>query len=355
MPYSMNCTEPRRPGPGPGPALDGTAGHPPALPAGPPESAAVPPTPAAAVLSGSALVIVGPTACAKSALALAVARLAGDVELLSADSMQVYRGMDIGTAKPSVAEQAEVTHHLIDLVGAHEPFSVSQYQQAAARAGQQVHRRGHRVVLVGGTGLYVQSVVDELAIPGQYPAVRLELEAEADTAGLHRRLAELDPVAAGRMEASNRRRIVRALEVTVGSGQPFSSFGPGLAQHRPSRHRIVGLSLERDQLDERIAARYQAQLDAGFLAEVRELANAPEALSASAAQALGYRELLAHLHGACRLEEAVAQAVTRTRQFARRQQRWFRRDPRIRWLDAGLVLANPMAVAATLLEEWSPR
>ena len=278
------------------------------------------------------LVIVGPTASGKSDLAMGVARLIGGAEIVTLDSMQVYRGMDIGTATPTTAEQAEVPHHLIDLIEVSEEFAVAELQARARSVIGEIRDRGGVAVLVGGTGLYVRAVIDELQIPGRYPKVRGELEAESDTGALHRRLADLDPVAAGRMEPSNRRRIVRALEVTIGSGRPFSSYGPGLGHYRPTPFVQVGLRWDRDRLDDRIAARYQRQLADGFLDEVRALSVRP--MSRTASQALGYGELLAHLRGEMTLDEALDLAVLRTRRFARRQDRWFRRDPRIRWLDA---------------------
>jgi tRNA dimethylallyltransferase len=295
------------------------------------------------------LALVGTTASGKSALALEVARLRPDIELVSVDSMQVYRGMDIGTAKPTAAERAEVPHHLLDLVEPTETFTVAAFQRACAEAVAGIEERGNRALLVGGTGLYLRAAVDGLTIPGRWPAIRADLEAAAAGAGpeaLHARLAELDPVAAARMEPGNARRVVRALEVTLGSGRPFSSFGPGLAEHGPSRFRQIGVTLPAPVVAERIAARYRAQLDAGFLDEVRTLAALGDRLSATAAQALGYRELLAHLRGASTLEEAVDLAVRRTRQFARHQRAWFRRDPRIAWLEADL---DPGEVLDTLL------
>ena len=276
--------------------------------------------------------IVGPTASGKSDLAMGVARLIGGAEIVALDSMQVYRGMDIGTATPTEAEQAEVPHHLINLVDPSEEFAVAELQERARTVIAEIRDRGNAPVLVGGTGLYVRAVIDDLKIPGRYPEVRAELETDSDTEALHRRLADLDPVAAGRMESANRRRIVRALEVTVGSGQPFSSYGPGLGQYRPTPFVQVGLRWDRDRLDERIAARYQSQLADGFLDEVRALAERP--ISRTASQALGYKELLTHMRGETTLDEALGLAVVRTRRFARRQERWFRRDPRIRWLDA---------------------
>ncbi len=289
------------------------------------------------------LVIVGPTASGKSDIAMGVARLIGDTEIVTLDSMQVYRGMDIGTATPTAAEQSEVRHHLIDLVDPSEEFAVAGFQARAAAVIGDIRSRGAVPVLVGGTGLYVRAVIDGLQIPGRYPEVRSGLEAEPDTGALHRRLVDLDPVAAGRMEPSNRRRIVRALEVTIGSGRPFSSYGPGLGHYPPTPFVQVGLRWDRDRLDERIAARYQRQMADGFLDEVRSLATGP--ISRTASQALGYKELLAHVQGQTSLEEALEMAVVRTRRFARRQERWFRRDPRIAWLDAP-------ATAADVLSAW---
>ncbi|HEY5153798.1 MAG TPA: tRNA (adenosine(37)-N6)-dimethylallyltransferase MiaA [Acidimicrobiales bacterium] len=282
-----------------------------------------------------ALSIVGPTASGKSALALELARRHRDLELVSVDSMQVYRGMDIGTAKPTNVEQAEVPHHLIDLVDPDDEYTVSRFQDDLAVALASIAARGRRAVLVGGTGLYLRAATDGLEIPGRYPAVRADLEAESDTEALHRRLAGLDPVAAARMEPTNRRRVVRALEVTLGSGRPFSDYGPGMATYPPSAFPMVGLHRERDDLDARIAARYGEQVAAGFVAEVEALRARPGGLSRTAGQALGYRELLQHLDGASTLEAAIDEAVTRTRRFARRQQRWFRRDPRLVWVEAG--------------------
>jgi len=282
---------------------------------------------------GRHVVLVGPTASGKSAIALAWARRRPEIELVSMDSMQVYIGMDIGTAKPTVAEQAEVRHHLIDVVDPADEYSVSRFQADVAATLADIEARGGRAVLVGGTGLYVQAVVDDLTIPGRYPEVRAEIEAESDTASLHRRLTGLDPVAAARMEPTNRRRVVRALEVTIGSGQPFSAFGPGLTAHRSTPFRLVGVDRARPELDRRITDRLQAQLDDGFVAEVDELRRRPAGLSRTARQALGYRELLDHLDGGSTLDEAVEAIRTRTRRFARRQQRWFRRDPRIRWFE----------------------
>jgi tRNA dimethylallyltransferase len=293
--------------------------------------------------------LVGTTASGKSALALALARRDPQIELVSVDSMQVYRGMDIGTAKPTPAERAEVPHHLLDLADPWESFTVARFQQAFRTALADVEARGRRALLVGGTGLYMRAVVDDLTIPGEYPEVRAELEAEADTVALHGRLAGLDPVAAGRMEPTNRRRVVRALEVTLGSGRPFSSFGPGLEDYPPTPFRLVGVALPAAVVAARLAARYHEQVALGFVDEVRRLAADPRGLSPTAAQALGYRELLAHVAGDVSLDTALDDAIARTRRFARRQRSWFRRDPRIEWFaaDEPSELLEPLAAVLT--------
>jgi tRNA dimethylallyltransferase len=293
------------------------------------------------------LAILGVTASGKSALAMELARHRGDVELVSVDSMQVYRRMDIGTAKPTAADRAEVRHHVLDLVEPWEPFEVRSFQAAVAEALADIARRGRHAVLVGGTGLYLRAVVDDLEIPGRYPDVAADLADEPDTLVLHARLTGLDPLAASRMEPTNRRRVLRALEVTLGSGRPFSSYGDGFGAHPPSPVRLVGLWLPRPVVAARIEQRYAAQVAAGFVDEVRTLAAGP-ALSHTASQALGYRELLGHVAGEASLDDAVDEAVRRTRRFARRQRVWFRRDPRIAWVGAG---DDPMVALPALLAE----
>jgi len=287
------------------------------------------------------LAILGPTASGKSALAMAVAATVDGVELVSIDSMQVYRGMDVGTATPTAAERAAIRHHLIDLVEPNETFAVGDFQQRARAAIADIRGRGGIPVLVGGTGLYLRAVIDDLEIPDQYPDIRAELEADADTAAQHRKLVSLDPVAASRMEPNNRRRVIRALEVTLGSGRPFSSFGPGLETYPVTPFVQVALRWPRDELDRRIGLRYERQIDDGFLAEVEALRVIGP--SPTASHALGYRELLGHLEGTCTLDEALEAAIRRTCRFARRQERWFRRDPRIKWVDAP---ADPEEVLA---------
>jgi tRNA dimethylallyltransferase len=269
------------------------------------------------------------------------------VELVSVDSMQVYRGMDIGTAKPTATERAEVPHHLIDIADPAEDFSVAQFQAEFREVVEGIEARGGRALLVGGTGLYLRAVIDDLELPGRHPDVRAALEDEPDTVALHRRLTELDPVAASRMEPTNRRRVVRALEVTVGSERPFSSYGPGLEAYPSTRFTLIGLSRPVEEVASRIEARYTRQVDDGFVDEVRGLRARTEGLARTARQALGYRELLAHLDGELGLDLAIDLAVRRTRRFARRQRVWFRRDPRICWVEGDLL-----AGSAALLGDW---
>ncbi len=273
----------------------------------------------------------------------------GDIEMVSADAMQVYRGMDIGTAKPTPSERATVPHHLVDVVEPGEEYSIARFQADARAAIVDIEGRGKRALLVGGSGLYVRAVVDDLDVPGRFPDTLAELDSEPDDA-LYRRLQQLDPTAAARILPTNRRRIIRALEVTIGSGQPFSSFGPGLGAHGATRFRIAGIWLPRAVVGARIERRYQQQLEAGFLDEVRALSARDGALSRTAAQALGYRELLAHLRGEVPLADAIAEAVRRTRAFARRQRVWFRRDPRVVWHASA---ENPVVVVPALLGDWA--
>jgi tRNA dimethylallyltransferase len=291
--------------------------------------------------------LVGTTASGKSALALAMARRDPGIELVSVDSMQVYRRMDVGTAKPTAAERAEVPHHMLDLAEPWDDFAVADFQAAVRAALAGIEARGHRALLVGGTGLYLRAVVDDLEIPGRFADARAEVEAEPDTVALHARLRALDPVAAGRMEPTNRRRVVRALEVTLGSGRPFSSYGPGLEAYPPTRFRLVGVALPLDAVDARIAARYRQQMADGFLAEAAALVADPRGVSRTARQALGYKELFDHLAGESGLDDALDLATRRTRRFARRQRSWFARDPRITWLSAAdpADLAGPLAAA----------
>jgi tRNA dimethylallyltransferase len=300
------------------------------------------------------LALVGPTASGKTALSVVVAEALGDVEIVSLDSMQVYRGLDVGTAKPGVRERARVPHHLVDCVDASEPWSVVRTQQAARAAVRDIEARGRRALLVGGTGLYVQAVVDDLRFPGEDVEVRAELEAwTAEPGGVAAAYAELercDPVAAARIDPHNARRIVRALEVVRSTGQPFSSFGLGVAEFGPTAFPVsmVGVWLPRAVVAARIQARVDEMRRGGLRREVERVRGG---LSRTAAQAIGYKELLAHLDGEGTEEEAFEVVSRRTRSFARRQRMWFRRDPRVEWL---ATVENPCALAAVLLARWSP-
>jgi tRNA dimethylallyltransferase len=294
-----------------------------------------------------AVALVGPTASGKSALAHSLAFDHHDsVEILCVDAMTVYRGMDLGTAKPTRAERAEVSYHLIDLVEPSEEFTVAQFQAAARVAAADVWRAGHQVLYVGGTGLYGRAVLDDLAIPAQYPNVRAILEARAhdELPALYAELEHLDPLAASRMEATNARRVVRALEVTLGAGRPFSSYGEGLVTYGPARVVQVALQTDFEQLDVRIATRFRTWMDQGLLEEVTALASSPGGLSRTARQAVGYRELLRHVEEGADLEACVEDAIIQSRRLARRQRSWFLRDPRIEWFD------DPRRARARLLD-----
>ncbi len=288
----------------------------------------------------SRLVIVGPTGSGKSELATRVVGELDAAEILCVDSMTVYRGMDIGTAKPTASDRAAVVHHGLDLVDPDVDYSVAEFQRYADRVIAATAGRGGNLVMVGGTGLYVDAVVNGFSIPAQYPDVRRSLQAELESDGvdkLYARLVILDPEAASRMEPNNDRRVVRALEVCIGSGRPFSSYGPGLqatrSDERTDPPMIVGILWPREELRRRIENRFAMQIRAGFVEEAASLRSSfGDRLSRTARQALGYRELWAHLDGLSTLDEAIETAIVRTRQFAVRQERWFRRDPRIRWL-----------------------
>lgn len=273
----------------------------------------------------------------------------GDIEIVTADSMQVYRGMDIGTAKPSLAERAGIPHHLIDVADPSEAWDVSRFVAEANKVIAEVSSRGRRALFVAGTGLYLHALVDSFAVPGRWPEIAAELDQTESTPELYRRLAELDPVGASRTGSSNRRRVLRALEVTIGSGRPFSSYGPGVGAFPPTTWRLAGVWLPRDVLATRIERRFTAMLEAGFAEEVRALAARPAGLSRTARQALGYRELLSHVEEGVALDDAVGAAVRRTRQFARRQRMWWRRDRRVRWFGSP---ENPLAILPALLGDW---
>ena len=295
------------------------------------------------------VVVLGPTASGKSDVGMAAAQQVGNVRIVCADSMQVYRRMDIGTAKPTAHDRALVAHHCLDLAEPSERFTVARYADAVVAARTDIAAAGAHELVVGGTGLYVTAVVDGLTMPGEWPEIRAELEADPDTAGLFARLRELDPEATTKMEPGNRRRIIRALEVCLGSGEPFSSFGEGVATFPPVDTVQVGLLWDRDALRERIRVRVHRMVDAGLVDEVRGLLAEPDGMSATARQALGYKEFIEHIEGRWTLAEAVDATILRTQQFAVRQERWFRRDPRIRWVEVRndpIAEVTPVVVAA---------
>jgi tRNA dimethylallyltransferase len=272
--------------------------------------------------------------------------------------MQIYRGMDIGTAKPSAAERAQVRHHLVDVADPWEDWSVARFQTEARTAIADIEARGKRALLLGGTGLYVQAVVDDLQFPGEDLELRAEIAASAaDPEGLAAAYAELeraDPVAAARTEPTNARRIVRALEVIRATGRPFSSFGPGLGEFGETVFPVAmaGVWLPREVLRDRIAQRFAAMRDSGLVEEVEALAADPRGWSRTARQAIGYKEILTFLDGAApSLELALDAAVRRTRSFSRRQRVWFRRDPRITWFGAP---DNSCDLLPALLAWWCP-
>jgi tRNA dimethylallyltransferase len=280
------------------------------------------------------LTVVGPTASGKSGLSLRLARALGG-EIVNADSMQLYRGMDIGTAKLPPAERAGVPHHLLDVWAVTEAASVSEYQRLARAAIGEIGGRGRVPILVGGSGLYIRAAIDKLEFPGTDPVLREGLEAELaerGAAALHARLERADPAAAAAILPGNGRRIVRALEVIQLSGRPFSATLPGYESVYPAVQ--VGLRLPRAELDRRIADRVDRMWQAGFVAEVRALAGCGLREGRTASRALGYAQVLRFLAGECPEQQAIADTVLATRRFARRQEAWFRRDPRITWLAA---------------------
>ncbi|HEU5003478.1 MAG TPA: tRNA (adenosine(37)-N6)-dimethylallyltransferase MiaA [Actinomycetota bacterium] len=283
------------------------------------------------------LALVGPTAAGKTALALEIAPGLG-AEIVSMDSAMVYRGMDIGTDKPSAAERSRVPHHLIDIVEPSHTLTVADFQARARAAVSAVVAAGRVPLLVGGSGLYVRAVIDPFDFPGTDPAVRASLEAEAAEVGaqaLHRRLAGLDPQAAALIDPANARRTIRALEVLEVTGRPFSAFRTAWRQPESVFDvTLVGLTAPRPELDRRIEVRVEAQIERGLVAEVEGLVAAGMRASATSVQALGYAQVLAFLDGDCTLEESVMAIKVRTRRFARRQERWFGADPRVAWFNA---------------------
>ncbi|MEW2520986.1 tRNA (adenosine(37)-N6)-dimethylallyltransferase MiaA [Actinacidiphila alni] len=295
------------------------------------------------------IAVVGPTAAGKSDLGVALAQTLGG-EVINADSMQLYRGMDIGTAKLRPEERGGVPHHLLDIWDVTQAANVADYQRLARAEIDRLHTEGRVPVLVGGSGLYVRAAIDALEFPGTDAAVRARLEAELDMRGsgaLHARLAAVDPEAARAILPSNGRRIVRALEVVEITGRPFAANLPGPEGVYDTVQ--IGVDVPRPELDERIALRVDRMWDAGLVDEVRALEAVGLREGRTASRALGYQQVLAALAGECTEDEARATTVRATKRFARRQDSWFRRDPRVHWLTArGTELTDQ---ALTLLQE----
>ncbi|WP_410568679.1 tRNA (adenosine(37)-N6)-dimethylallyltransferase MiaA [Amycolatopsis sp. cmx-4-61] len=291
------------------------------------------------------LAVVGPTATGKTALAVELARELGG-EVVNADAMQLYRGMDIGTAKATAAERRGVPHHLLDVLDVTETASVAAYQRHARAEIERLLAGGRVPVLAGGSGLYVQAVLDDLRFPGTDPAVRARLDAEAEELGtpaLYTRLGERDPVAAAKILPTNTRRIVRALEVIEITGEPFSA---NLPEPGPARYGTVVIGIDRDagELDERVNERVERMFRAGLVDEVRELEKRGLREGKTASRALGYQQVLAELDGEGDFAAAAAATAQATRRFVRKQRSWFRRDQRIHWFDG----ADPELAARVL-------
>ncbi|HEY5116898.1 MAG TPA: tRNA (adenosine(37)-N6)-dimethylallyltransferase MiaA [Nakamurella sp.] len=293
---------------------------------------ALPVTP---VHTGRLIVIAGPTGTGKSELALDLAeRLGGEV--VNADSMQLYRGMDVGTAKVPLEKRRGVPHHLLDVLDVTQTASVAAYQRQARAVVENIRARGNVAIVVGGSGLYVQAIVDDIDFPATDPQVRARLQAELDTLGtgaLFRRLREADPAAAAVIEPTNGRRIVRALEVIEITGRPFTA---SLPVPGPARYGALLVRLDREtaDLDIRLERRVRAMVDGGFLDEVRALDAVGIRHGLTASRALGYRQMLAVLDCTLALEDAIGQTTAATRRFVRRQRSWFRRDSRMVDVDA---------------------
>lgn len=277
--------------------------------------------------------VVGATASGKSSLALDIAgRLGG--EIVNTDSMQVYRGMGIGTAKLPVGERRGISHHLLDLLDVTEPATVAQFQAWGREVIDGCHQRGVTPVLVGGSALYTRAILDEFEFPGTDPVVRARLEgelAEVGPEGMYARLVKVDPAAAKQMLPQNGRRVVRALEVIEITGQPWTPSLPEQRYHYDGAVQI-GVDIDRATLDLRIEQRVQQMWDGGFVEEVRGLAEHGLREGRTSHRALGYQQILAFLDGEITQDQAKEQTVNRTRRFARRQDGWFRKDPRITWV-----------------------
>ncbi|MGH2652522.1 MAG: tRNA (adenosine(37)-N6)-dimethylallyltransferase MiaA, partial [Actinomycetota bacterium] len=279
----------------------------------------------------------GPTATGKTEASLELARRL-EAEIVVVDSMCVYRGMDVGTAKPSPADRAAIPHHLVDVADPAAPFSVVRFQSLARAAADRIRSEGRRPFLVGGSGLYFRAVVDDLTFPGTDPQVRRTLEAEGRVLGaerLHGRLEGLDPVEARKIEPGNVSRTIRALELAAITGEQFSGFARDWERYDAGRVRVAGISMPTAVLRERIEARARRMLEGGLIEETERLLGTGARSFVTASQAIGYLEAVRFLEGHLSREQVALTIVRRTKDLARRQMAWFRKDPRIRWFEAG--------------------
>jgi tRNA dimethylallyltransferase len=280
------------------------------------------------------IVICGATATGKSDLAVALAQEI-NAEIINADSMQLYKGMDIGTAKITVEERKGIPHHLMDLLDVTQDANVAWYQEHARAAITEIHARGRNVIVVGGTGLYIKAILDELNFPDTDPVVRAELELEFATKGigpLFERLEKLDPAAALAIDKANSRRVIRALEVIKITGKPFTANLPREESSRYPHAQQFGLVMDRDALAERISNRVERMWEQGLIAEAEKLLVAGITQGVTAQRALGYAQVIAQIEGKVTEEEAKEETKRATRQYARRQETWFSRDERITWI-----------------------
>ena len=280
------------------------------------------------------VVLAGATATGKSSLSVELAQ-AIDAEIINADSMQVYRGMDIGTAKISIEERQGIPHHMLDVLDVNQDSTVAWYQSSAREVIDEIHSRGKSVVMVGGTGLYIKAVIDELNFPDTDPMVRHTLNKEAEDLGIDAmfaRLEKLDPAAAIAIDRANLRRIIRALEVIEITGKPFTANLPREESIRYPEARQFGLVMDRELLSERIDQRVNTMFENGFVEEVQKLMSSGLLEGRTAQRALGYSQIVSHLQGETSLDAAVEETKRATRQYARRQETWFSRDARIKWI-----------------------
>ena len=280
------------------------------------------------------VVLAGATATGKSSLSVELAQ-AIDAEIINADSMQVYRGMDIGTAKITLEERQGISHHMLDVLDVNQDSNVAWYQSGAREVIDEIHSRGKSVVMVGGTGLYIKAVIDELNFPDTDPMVRHTLNKEAEDLGIDAmfaRLEKLDPAAAIAIDRANLRRIIRALEVIEITGKPFTANLPREESIRYPDARQFGLVMDRELLSERIDQRVNTMFENGFVEEVQKLMSSGLLEGRTAQRALGYSQIVSHLQGETSLDAAVEETKRATRQYARRQETWFSRDVRIKWI-----------------------